>query len=37
MTIPELLGIKGIGEAKMNRYGKDIVDIITAYENEADF
>jgi len=36
-NLSELSGIKGIGESKLNRYGKEIIDIIVSYEDEADF
>lgn len=37
LKISELSKITGMGENKINRYGEDIIDIIKAYENEADF
>ena len=33
----ELAGIKGFGEVKLQKYGKDVLDIINQYEDEADF
>ena len=33
----QLAGIKGFGEVKLRKYGKDVLDIINEYEDEADF